>query len=90
MTLKLELSEGMSQLMTEQLRDSEFKSPESLAMAAIVEYLNDKAERAHIQMLMDEGDDGGPAIELTEEEIRKIFAEARADWARDGCPARSQ
>jgi hypothetical protein len=79
MTLELELPEHISQLMTEQLRDSEFKSAESLALAAIAQYLDDKAERAHTQMLIDEADASGPAIELTEAELKKIFAEARAE-----------
>ena len=90
MTLELEISEHMSQLMADQLRGGEFKSPESLALAAIAQYLDDKAERAHTQMLMDEADDSGPAIELTEAEMKTIFAEARAEWERDGCPTRSK
>lgn len=90
MTLELEIPERMSQLMADQLRAGEFNSPESLAMTAIARYLDDKAEAAHTQMLIDEADASGPAIELTEAELKKIFAEARAEWERDGCPTRSK
>ena len=79
MTLELELSEQMSQLMADQLRDGEFKSPESLAMAAIAQYLDDKSEDARIQMLLDEAEASGPYIEFTEAEMDKIMAEARAE-----------
>lgn len=84
MTLELELSEQMSQLMADQLRDGEFKSPESLAMAAISRFLDDKLEDAHIQMLIDEADASGPCIELTEAEMKTIMAEARAELEREG------
>jgi len=90
MTLELEIPDRMSQLMADQLRAGEFKSPEALALAAIEAYLDDKAEQDHIQKLLDEGEASGPYIELTEEEMRKIFAEARAEWERDGSPTRSE
>ncbi len=83
MTLELELSESMSQLMADQLRGSEFKSPESLAIAAIARYLDDKAEAAHTQMLIDEADASGPYLEFTEAELKvemdKILSEAKAE-----------
>ena len=79
MTLELELPERMSQLMADQIRCGEFKSPESLALAAIARYLDDKAEAAHTQMLIDEADASGPYIDLTEAEMDKIMAEARAE-----------
>ncbi len=83
MTLELELSEQMSQLMADQLRAGEFKSPESLAMAAIARFLDDKAEDAHIQMLLDEAEASGPYLEFTADEfsleLDKIMAEARAE-----------
>lgn len=88
MTLELEISEPMSQLMAGQVRRGEFRSPEFLAIAALAKYLDDKAEAAHTQMLMDEADASGPDIELTEAEMDKIFAETRAEWERDGCPTR--
>ena len=92
MTLELELSEQMSQLMADQLRDGKFKSPESLAMAAIAQYLDDKAEDAHIQMLLDEAEASGPYLEFTADEfsleLDKIMAEARAELVRDGIAIR--
>lgn len=92
MTLELELSESMSQLMAEQLRGSEFKSPESLAIAAIAAYLDDKAERAHTQMLIDEADASGPYLVFTEAELKvemkNIMAEARAELERNGITIR--
>ena len=92
MTLELELSEQMSQLMADQLRDGEFKSPESLAMAAIARFLDDKAEDAHIQMLLDEAEASGPYLEFTADEfsleLGKIMAEARAELIRDGIAIR--
>ena len=88
MTLELEISEHMSKLMAGQLQRGEFKSAESLAMAVLAKYLEDKAEAAHTQMLMDEADASGPDIEVTEAGMEQIFAEARAEWERDGCPTR--
>ena len=92
MTLELEIPERMSQLMADQLRDSEFKSPEALALAAIAEYLEDKAEQAHIQKLLHEGEASGPYIEMTLEELKadlhNMFLEAKADLVRKGIPIR--
>ena len=84
MTLELEISEHMSKLMACQLQRGEFKSPESLALAAIARYLDDKAEAAHTQMLIDEADASGPYIDLTEAEMDKIMVEARAEVVRRG------
>jgi Arc/MetJ-type ribon-helix-helix transcriptional regulator len=92
MTLELELPEHISQRMTEQLRGSEFKSAESLALAAIVQYLDDKAERAHLQMLLDEAEASGPYVEFTLDELKveldNIFSEAKADLIRQGVTIR--
>ena len=60
MTLELEISEHMSKLMACQLQRGEFKSPESLAMAVLAKYLEDKAEAAHTQALIDEAEASGP------------------------------
>jgi len=92
MTLELELPEHISQLMTEQLRGSDFKNAESLALAAITQYLDDKAERAHLQMLLDEAEASGPYVEFTEAELKtelhKIMLEAKAGLVRDGITIR--
>jgi Arc/MetJ-type ribon-helix-helix transcriptional regulator len=79
-TLKIEIPEQMSQLLADQVRKGEFKSPEALATAVLARYLDEKAEAAHTQILIDEADASGPDIELTEDEMKTIVAEARAEW----------
>ena len=76
MTVRVELSPELEQAVNEKVRKGEFLTADDLVRQAVRRFIEDDAEIAHTEALLQEAAESGDYLELTEHEWDSIEREA--------------
>jgi putative addiction module CopG family antidote len=76
MTVRVELSPELEQAVNEKVRKGEFLTADDLVRQAVRHFIEDDAEIAHTEALLQEAVESGDYLELTEHEWDGIEREA--------------
>jgi putative addiction module CopG family antidote len=76
MTVRVELSPELEQAINEKVRKGEFPTADDLVRQAVRHFIEDDAEVAHTEALLQEAVESGGYLELTEHEWDSIEREA--------------
>ena len=76
MTVRVELSPELEQAINEKVRKGEFPTADDLVRQAVRHFMEDDAEIAHTELLLQEAAESGDYLELTEREWDSINREA--------------
>ena len=76
MTVRVKLSPELEQAVNEKVRKGEFPTADDLVRQAVRHFIEDDAEIAHTEALLQEAAESGDYLELTEREWDSIEREA--------------
>ena len=84
MTVTVKLGPELEQYVNEKVREGEFRTAGDVLQSALERLIEEEAEIAHTEALLQEAADSGDYVELTEQEWDRMEREALEEVSRHG------